>query len=134
MNLFFKAKPKIPASTLIAIDGREVSVAVRVHARARSYRLSIPHSGGPVLTLPPHGKWAEAEAFLHRQHNWLAARLKRAPEATPFADGGMVTLRGVAHRIVATGKLRGRVELSEVDGVPALLVPGEAAPCRASPR
>lgn len=127
MNLFFKAKPKIPASTLIEIDGRDVTVAVRVHARARSYRLSIPHSGGPVLTLPPHGKWAEAEAFLQRQRNWLAARLKRAPEAAPFADGGVVTLRGVEHRIIATGRLRGRVERVEIDGAPALLVPGEAA-------
>ncbi|UXN71218.1 M48 family metallopeptidase [Devosia neptuniae] len=127
MNLFFKSKPKIPASTVIEIDGQAVIVTVRVHARARSYRLSIPHNGGPVLTLPPHGKWVEAENFLHRQHNWLAARLKRAPEATPFTDGEVVTLRGVEHRIVATGKLRGRVELAEIDGAPAVLVPGDAA-------
>ena len=94
MNLFFRAKPKIPASTVIEIDGAPVKVIVRVNARARSYRLSLPHSGGPVLTLPPHGKWAEAEAFLGRHRNWLAARIHRAPLASSFGDGGVVPLRG----------------------------------------
>ncbi len=125
MNLFFKAKPRIPASTVIDVDGAPVTVTVRVNARARSYRLSLPHSGGPVLTLPPHGRWSEAEAFLMRQRNWLAARIKRAPEAGSFADGGMVPLRGVDHRIVGTGRLRGRVETAEMDGEAVLLVPGD---------
>lgn len=127
MNLFFRAKPKIPTSTIIEIDGEAVSVRVRVNARARSYRLSLPDNRAPVLTLPPHGKWSEAEAFLLRQHNWLAARLKRAPQASVFADGGVVPLRGVDHRIIGTGKLRGRVELAEDDGEMVLLVPGEVA-------
>jgi len=127
MNLFFRARPKIPASTVIDIDGAPVTVTVRVNARARSYRLSIPHSGGPLLTLPPHGKWAEAEAFLLRHHNWLAARLKRAPQATSFGDGGIVPLRGVDHRIIGTGRIRGRVEAAELEGERVLLVPGDAA-------
>ena len=127
MNLFFRGKPKIPTSTLIDIDGVPTTIIVRVNARARSYRLSLPHSSGPVLTLPPHGKWAEAEAFLLRHRNWLAARLSRAPDASRFGNGGLVPLRGVDHRIIGTGKLRGRVEVSEIEGVPALFVPGEPA-------
>src|SRR6218665_865973 len=87
MNLFFRAKPKIPASTTIDIDGAPLTVTVRVNARARSYRLSIPHSGGPLLTLPPHGKWAEAQAFLMRHHNWLAARVKRAAGGARVGGG-----------------------------------------------
>lgn len=125
MNLFFKAKPPIPASTSIEIDGAPVTVTVRVNARARSYRLSLPHSSGPVLTLPPHGRWSEAEAFLLRQRHWLAARIGRAPQASRFAEGDNVPLRGVAHRIVGTGRLRGRVEAGEQDGEPVLLVPGD---------
>ena len=127
MNLFFRSKPKIPASTVISIDGAAVSVTVRVNARAKSYRLSIPHSGGPLLTLPPHGKWSEAEAFLERHRNWLAARIKRAPNTTHMGDGGMVPLRGVEHAIIGTGKIRGRVELAGDEGEPVLLVPGEPA-------
>ncbi|WEK03941.1 MAG: SprT family zinc-dependent metalloprotease [Candidatus Devosia phytovorans] len=126
MNLFFRAKPKIPASTTMEIDGVAVAIAVKVNARSKSYRLSLP-SSGPVLTLPPHGKWAEAEAFLHRHHNWLAARIKRVPEATSFAEGTLVPLRGVDHRIIATGRVRGRVEVAELDGEKVLLVPGDAA-------
>nr|WP_233280831.1 SprT family zinc-dependent metalloprotease [Devosia oryziradicis] len=127
MNLFFRARPKIPASTVIEIDGAPVTIVVRVNARARSYRLSLPHSGGPLLTLPPHGKWAEAEAFLVRHRNWLAARIKRAPEAGHFGDGGVVPLRGVDHRIIGTGKLRGRVEVADDGGEAVLLVPGDPA-------
>lgn len=126
MNLFFKAKPRIPAATSIEIDGKAVTVTVRVNARARSYRLSLPHSSGPVLTLPPHGRWSEAEAFLLRQRHWLAARIGRAPQASRFAAGDSVPLRGVAHRIAGTGKLRGRVEATELDGEKVLLVPGDA--------
>lgn len=127
--MFFKAKTPlhIPASTQLRIDGRMVDVAVRIHARARSYRLSLPHNGVPVLTLPPHGKWAEAEAFLQRHHNWLAVRLQRAPAAVHLGHGGTVPVRGIAHAIIGTGKLRGRVEEIEQDGAPALLVPGEPA-------
>jgi hypothetical protein len=127
MNLFFRAKPKIPTSTSIDIDGVPTTIIVRVNARARSYRLSLPHSSGPVLTLPPHGKWSEAEAFLLRQRHWLAARIKRAPDAAHFGDGGAVPLRGVEHRIIGTGKVRGRVEIGETDGMPCLFVPGEPA-------
>lgn len=127
MNLFFRAKPKIPASTVIEIDGAPVVVTVRVNARARSYRLSLPHSGGPLLTLPPHGKWVEAEAFLSRHRNWLAARIHRAPEASRFGDGGVVPLRGLDHRIIGTGKLRGRVEIADDAGERVLLVPGDPA-------
>lgn len=116
---------KWPATTEALVDGRAIAVTVRVSARARSYRLSIPHSGGPVLTVPSHGRWAEAEAFLHRHTGWLAARLKRAAMPVAFVEGASVPLRGVGHVIIATGKIRGRVEISERDGAPALLVPGE---------
>lgn len=124
MNFLFPSK--VPAATRIHIDGSPVEVTVKISARARSYRLSVPHHGNPVLTVPKHGRWNEAEAFLNRQVNWLAARLKRAAPRVSFAPGELVPLRGVGHRIHPTGKLRGRVEVTEIDGEPALLVPGDA--------
>jgi hypothetical protein len=39
----------------------------------------------------------------------------------------MVPIRGVDHRIVATGRVRGRVEIGNVDGQPVVFVPGDAA-------
>ncbi len=127
MNLLFSKAPKIPAATVLTIDGAPVEIMVKVSARARSYRLTVPHHGNPVLTLPKTGRWPEAEGFLGRHKGWLAARLRRSAPSTAFADGEMVPLRGVPHRIHATGRLRGRVEVAEIDGELSLLVPGEAA-------
>lgn len=124
MNLFFKPRPAIPDVAHIDIDGVRVGVTVKVSARAKSYRLSLPPGRPPLLTLPAHGRWGEAEAFLQRQRHWLAARIKRAPQSAPFADGGTVPLRGVPHRIVATGQVRGRVQFADGDE-PTLLVPGD---------
>lgn len=113
-----------PRSTETVLDGRKVAVAVRVSARARRYRLSIPSDGRPVLTVPKHGRWGEAAAFLERQTGWLAARLARATPPVTFADGALVPLRDRPHRIVATGALRGRVAAAEEGGEAILLVPG----------
>lgn len=115
----------VPARTEVMLDGEPVSIAVRVSARARSYRLTVPHHGDPVLTFPANGRWSEAEAFLHRHLNWLAARRRRAAPATPFAPGEIIPLRGVPHRIAPTGRLRGRVEIVAGADLPDLLVPGE---------
>jgi predicted metal-dependent hydrolase len=113
-----------PASAELQLDGRPVAVAVRVHQRARGYRLSIPQSGRPVLTVPPYGRWSDAEAFLNRHANWLAVRLERTTPPQPLGEGALVPLRDVPHRVVGTGRVRGRVELAERDGQPVLLVPG----------
>ena len=123
MNLFFKPRQPIPPTTTIDLGGDVVVVTVKVSARAKSYRLSLPPGKPPLLTLPPHGRWRDAEAFLERHRHWLAARIKRAPAAAPFADGGTVSLRGLDHRIAATGRLRGRVEVEQEERV--LLVPGD---------
>jgi predicted metal-dependent hydrolase len=122
INLF--AKPRFPDSTEARIGGRAVPVAVRVSARARSYRLSIPHHGRPVLTVPRHGRWAEAQAFLNRHSAWLEARLKRVVPRIAFAEGALVPVRDVEHLVIATGRLRGRVEAGAYQGAPTLLVPG----------
>ena len=47
------------------------------------------------------------------------------PTATPFAAGAIIPRRGIGHRIVGTGQLRGRVEISIDDDGPLLLVPGD---------
>jgi predicted metal-dependent hydrolase len=118
---------KWPAATQTEVDGQMVDVAVRVSARATNYRLSLPHAGGPVLTVPHHGRMPEAQAFLDRQRHWLAARLKRAAKPVSFTRGAVIPLRGVDHRIVATGKVRGHVEVVDMEGELTLQVPGEVA-------
>jgi hypothetical protein len=113
-----------PPATEVVIDGETVSVIVKISARARSYRLSLPHGSAPVLTVPKFGRWAEARAFLDRHTPWLAARLERSVKPVAFVRGAIVPLRGVNHRIVPTGRVRGVVETGEHEGEFALLVPG----------
>lgn len=112
-----------PASLSIRIDDKNIAVPLRVHQRARHYRLTFGATG-PIMTVPPTGRLAAAQAFLERQQNWIAVRLKRYPQPSIFADGHLVPLRGVDHRIVATGKVRGTVEIEQDDEIPRLLVPG----------
>lgn len=101
-----------------------MSVVLRLSARARRYRLLVARDGSPVLTVPRTGRLAEAEAFLDRNLGWLDARLRRAPRPVPLAPGAVLDLRGVAHRVVPTGRLRGRVTPAEDNGERLLLVPG----------
>ena len=58
-----------PPAAEVRIDGESVAVQVKVSARARSYRLSLPHGGQPLLTVPRFGRWGEAKAFLDRHTN-----------------------------------------------------------------
>lgn len=116
--------PKWPDSISLELDGAPVEIAVRVHARARSYRLRLGDAGRAVLTVPSYGHPEEAEAFVHRQRHWLETRLKRAVGPRPFVEGGVVPLRGVPHAILATGRIRGAVTVGEAEGTPVVHVPG----------
>lgn len=118
MNFLFRRK--FPEWAEAQIDGEPVSIVVRVSPRAQSYRLSIPHAGDPVLTVPAFGRWSEASAFLNRQVPWLTERLKGQERPVAFVAGARVPLRGVEHLIRPTGRVRGQVEA--IDGV--LWVPG----------
>ncbi|MEQ1902430.1 MAG: SprT family zinc-dependent metalloprotease [Devosia sp.] len=113
-----------PPAVDVMIEGEAVSVAVKVSSRAQSYRLSLPHGGGPVLTVPKYGRWNEALAFLNKQTDWLAVRLESSIKPVAFVRGAIVPLRGIDHRMVPTGRVRGVVEVGEHEGERALLVPG----------
>jgi predicted metal-dependent hydrolase len=124
MNFLFRRK--FPETAEALIDGEIVAVTVKVSERARSYRLSLPHAGDPVLTVPSYGRWQEAAAFLDRQVPWLAERLRTQDRPVAFVAGNVVPLRGVDHVIRATGRVRGQVEIGETaSGNPALFVPGD---------
>ncbi len=114
-----------PPAAEVQIGGESVAVEVKVSTRARSYRLSLPHGGMPLLTVPKFGRWGEAKAFLDRHTPWLAERLETSVKPVAFVRGAIVPLRGVNHRIVPTGKVRGVVQVGAHEGELALLVPGE---------
>jgi predicted metal-dependent hydrolase len=115
-----------PPAAEVVIDGAPVEVTVKVSPRAKNYKLSLPNHGRPLLTVPKYGRWGEAKAFLDRHTPWLAERIELSAKPVAFVRGAIVPLRGVDHRIVPTGKVRGVVEVGEHDGELALLVPGDA--------
>jgi predicted metal-dependent hydrolase len=118
------ARTAIPEMTELVIATGPVTVAVRVNARARSYRLSVSARGEPVLTVPRGGRWPEARAFLERNTGWLSARLDRLESPYALAPGAIIPLRGVPHRLVSLDRLRGVVSAVQGAGEPELHVPG----------
>ena len=122
-------RPSEPSVVQVVFDRSIYLVRLRRHRQARRYTLRIDASlREVVLTMPPRGSLREAKEFAQNHGGWIAARLKRLPEAAPFAHGADVPLRGLPHRIVHRRGERGTVwtETSS-GGDPLLCVAGEAA-------
>jgi predicted metal-dependent hydrolase len=122
-------RPSEPSVVQVVFDRAIYLVRMRRHRQARRYTLRIDAASREVvLTMPPRGSVKEAKEFAQKHGGWIAARLKRLPEAAPFANGIEVPLRGVAHRIVHRRGARGTV-WTEADehGNGLLCVAGDAA-------
>jgi predicted metal-dependent hydrolase len=108
-------RPGEPRSIQIVFEKAIYLVRMRRHRQARRYTLRIDAATREVvLTMPPRGSVKEARHFAQKHGGWIAARLKRMPEAAPFTHGIEVPLRGVAHRIVHRRGARGTV-WTEID-------------------
>src|SRR3954453_5277584 len=118
-------RPVDPQLIEITFDGAIYSIELRRHRRARRYTLRIQAATRAVaLTMPLRGSAKEARAFAERNGGWIAARLKRLPQAIPFADGLELPLRGVPHRVMHR-VARGTVWI-EPGEPPLLCVAGKA--------
>ena len=104
------SRPAEPATLSVLCDGEIVLVRLRRNAQARRYTLRI-HAAtrDVVLTMPARGSLREAKAFAQKHAAWIAARLKRLPQAAPFAHGAVIPLCGVPHRIEHRMSVRGTV-------------------------
>jgi len=120
-------RPPDPQLIEIAFDGAIYPVQLRRHRQARRYTLRIQAATrAVVLTMPMRGSVKEARAFAERNGGWIAARLKRLPQAIAFAEGLEFPLRGVPHRIVHRGT-RGTVWTEAGGDMPLLCVAGARA-------
>jgi predicted metal-dependent hydrolase len=119
-------RPNEPPAISIDFDQQLFLVRLRRHRQARRYTLRIHAvTREVVLTMPPRGSIREARAFAEKHGGWIAARLKRLPEALVFADGNVVPLRGLDHRIVHRRGERGAVWIEAgFDGERLLCVAG----------
>src|ERR1700745_3199243 len=101
-------RPIAPPTTHVSFEGATYSIVLRRHTQARRYTLRVQAATrSVVLTMPTRGSLREAKAFAQRNGAWIAARLKRLPQAIPFADGTTLPLRAIAHTIVHRPGTRG---------------------------
>jgi predicted metal-dependent hydrolase len=121
-------RPSEPQTIQIVFDQAIHLVRVRRHRQARRYTLRIHAASREViLTMPPRGSIREAKEFAQKHGGWIAARLRRLPDAAPFVTGTVLPLRGVEHRIVHRPGTRGTVWAETgADGAALLCVAGEA--------
>ena len=121
-------RPSEPSAIEIIFDRAIYLVRLRRHRQARRYTLRIQSTTREaILTIPPRGTLKEAREFAQKHGGWIAARLERLPKAAPFVDGIVVPLRGVPHRIMHRGPMRGTVWTEEgVEGEWLLCVAGRA--------
>ncbi|HMD64607.1 MAG TPA: SprT family zinc-dependent metalloprotease [Stellaceae bacterium] len=77
-----------------------VSVSIRVSPRARRIALRISAAERVVqLVLPPGVPASHGLHFMASKRGWIAARLEALPQLVPFAEGAVVPVLGVPHRI-----------------------------------
>jgi predicted metal-dependent hydrolase len=128
LRAFLYRHIRAPSAITVDVDGEIYSVRVRRHNRARRYTLRIHTAGREiVLTMPPRGSLREARAFAQTHRAWIASRLRRWPDAVPFAHGAVVPLRGVEHRIEHRLGVRGTVWLEKRADENLLCVAGDEA-------
>lgn len=102
------AKPKakrgkkraVAARELLALDGVDVALCVRLNPRARRIVLRVnPMNGDVVVTAPARGGIAPALAFARRETQWICGQLKRMPQKVALAPGAEVPYLGLNHAI-----------------------------------
>jgi predicted metal-dependent hydrolase len=129
---FFTSRPgksehnKRARSQLI-LDGKTLEVTLRGNARAKRIILRLDKSGrGLVLTVPPHTSHAKALEFAASQGVWISQQLAKQTQPTEFSAGQIIPVRGVEHRIIASGEKRTPVWCDvDNDGVHVLKVSGD---------
>lgn len=114
-----------PLVRSLDVAGRTLPLIIRQNAQATRMTLRIEPGGKALKLTVPHGlPEREIEAFLDRHQGWLMTKLARFSVEDELCDGASILLRGIAHRIVRTGKLRGLTEARLIDGAPVLFVSG----------
>jgi predicted metal-dependent hydrolase len=110
LRALFYRRTSEPSDVAVDFGGETYLVHVRRHRQARRYTLRIhAPSREVVLTMPPRGSVRQAREFAQKHGAWIAARLRRLPDASPFAHEAVLPLRGIEHRIDHRPAARGAV-------------------------
>ena len=85
----FNCDPEIGVPIAIRVSPRARRVGLRIDAAERRVELVLPRGVPPGTGL----------RFLAAKRGWIAARLAALPQPVPFAEGAILPVLGVAHRI-----------------------------------
>jgi predicted metal-dependent hydrolase len=89
-----------PDSEIVTLPSGAARVQWRRNARARRVSLRIdPSDGAIVVTLPLRASRRAGMALLMGHADWVAQRIAALPEAVNLADGAMIPIGGIPHRI-----------------------------------
>lgn len=111
---------ELGAAVTIRVSRRARRILLRVRATEREVELVLPRGVSKKLGL----------GFLAAKRGWLAARLDAVPRPVPFAEGAVIPVLGVPHRIrrgddpkrnpeaplvtIADGEIRVRGDAAEI--------------------
>src|SRR5581483_3650911 len=93
-------KRAVAARELLAVDGVDVAVSVRLNPRARRIVLRVhPANGEVIVTAPARGGPGPALAFARRETQWISRQLQRLPEKVALMPGAEVPFLGLSHSV-----------------------------------
>jgi predicted metal-dependent hydrolase len=111
----------------LAVEGVPVPVELRLSARARRISLRLDPGGHKVrLTAPAGLSDSEILRFVGRHAGWMQQRLAERPPRTVLADGAMVPILGVPHRVRHDPAHRGGTRIVDGGQGPEIHVGGQA--------
>ena len=94
------AKKLVLTRELLAIDGGEIAVMVRLNPRARRMVMRVdPVSGEVTVTAPARTGKAAALAFARGEEAWIRRQLAVVPPRIALKPGAVVPFQGTPHRI-----------------------------------
>ena len=104
-----KPKSKTISTSNTTFDGVDAPIEVRRHPGARRMTLRVSRTKRAVIvTVPMQCDADEAGVFLSRHLDWVRDRLGNVPLPVPFAEGMVIPVRGVLHRVTFTGETQSR--------------------------
>ncbi len=84
----------------VNIAGEHIPLIIRRNKRARRMTLRVqPATGDVILSLPKRTSIKSALTFVQEKEAWIGRQLKTLPPHIPFADGTIIPLLGIPHRI-----------------------------------
>jgi hypothetical protein len=99
------SRKRHPRRELLRIDGRPVSVTVRLNPRATRLIVKVHPSTGEVSVVAPSRRALDsAMDFARSESSWIARRLAHVPQPVDLEPGASIPYRGQEHSIHAAAR------------------------------